>query len=184
MYRHQTEIRVPESRVGVIVGKDGETKKEIEEKTGCEMIVRKDGAITLICEDTIGFLKAQNIIKAIANGFSPSTAFKLLNDFVTLEIIDISEYVPENAVKRIMGRIIGKDGKMKKTIEETLEVNLSIRDKSVAIIGDVENVGVAREAIMMLIDGSTHSTVMKFMERRKRDIKSKTLDWRETIDGL
>jgi ribosomal RNA assembly protein len=89
--------------------------------------------------------------------------------------------VNENAIPRIKGRIIGKDGIMRKNIEETLEVNLSIYGKNVSIIGDLENVNSAREAIIMLIEGAQHSRVLRFMEKKKRELRSKSLDWEKLM---
>jgi len=67
--------------------------------------------------------------------------------------------------------------KIKKQIEDLLNVNISIYDKYVSIIGEFENLSIAREAINMLIEGSQHSTVLKFVERRRRDLKARSLDW-------
>ncbi len=75
------------------------------------------------------------------------------------------------------GRIIGKEGKMRKFIEDVLNVNISVYGKTVAIIGDAESVAVAREAIEMLVEGAQHSTVQRFLERKRREIKMRSLDW-------
>ncbi len=173
------EIEIPEDRLGVLIGKEGEIKKAIEEKTGCKIRIDTKSRVAKIdCEDAIGFLRAKDVIKAIATGFSPEIALKLLgDDMLVFEVIDLSTYIPEKAMQRIKGRIIGKEGKMRKQIEDVLDVNVSIYGKYVAIIGDAESVAVAREAIMMLIDGAQHSTVMRFMEKKRKEIKSRALDW-------
>ncbi len=171
------EIEVPEDRVGVVVGKDGEVKRKIEEKCGCKLHFR--GNLVLVdFEDNLGFMRAKNVILAIARGFNPEIALKLLEDEnLVFESIDLSQIVPESAMRRIMGRIIGREGKIRKQIEETLNVHIRIQDRYISIIGDYESVSVAREAINMLIEGAQHSTVLKFIEKRKRDLKSRSLDW-------
>ncbi|WP_202318690.1 KH domain-containing protein [Archaeoglobus neptunius] len=173
------EIEVPEDRIGVLIGKEGEIRKLIEERTGCKLkISGRYGSVKIECGDAIGFMKARDVVTAIAHGFSPDVALKLLDDdFLVLEVIDLSSMVSDNSMRRIKGRIIGKEGKMRKQIEDMLNVNVSVRDKYVAIIGEAENVGAAREALMMLIDGAQHSTVIKFMEKKRRDLKSRSLDW-------
>ena len=173
------EIEVPEDRVGVLIGKDGEIKKLIEEKTGCKLrISSKFGVVKIECEDALGFMRAKDVVMAIAHGFSPDIALKLLDDeMLVLEVVDLSSMVSENAMRRIKGRIIGKEGKMRKQIEDMLNVNISIHGKYVAIIGEVKNVAAAREAVMMLVDGAQHSTVIKFMERKRRELKSRSLEW-------
>jgi len=173
------EVEIPQGRIGVLIGKDGEIKKLIEERTGCKLKVSsKFGTVRIECEDAIGFIRARDVVMAISHGFSPDIALKLLDDeMLVLEVIDLSNMVSENAMRRIKGRIIGKEGKMRKQLEDMLNVNMSIHEKFVAIIGEAENVAAAREAVMMIVDGAQHSTVIKFMERKRRELKSKALDW-------
>lgn len=171
------EIEVPEERIGVIVGKDGEVKKKIEEKCGCSLQFHGN-LVSIDFEDNLSFIKAKNVILAISRGFSPEIALRLLDDeSLVFESIDLSQIVSESAMKRVMGRIIGKEGKMRKQIEDTLNVHMRIQDKYISIIGDYESVSIVREAINMLIEGSQHSTVLKFIEKRRRDIQSRSLDW-------
>jgi ribosomal RNA assembly protein len=150
----QIEVKIPDERIGVLIGKEGEIKRRIEEATGCKVKINsKTGVVTVESGgDAIGFLKAQDVIKAIGHGFSPDTAMKLLEgDFVVFEVIDLTDYVSSpNALQRVKGRIIGKEGKMRKTIEDMLDVNVSVYEKTVAIIGSPDNVSAAREAVMML----------------------------------
>ncbi|MDK2795420.1 MAG: ribosomal assembly protein [Archaeoglobaceae archaeon] len=166
------EIEVPEDRVGVILGKEGEMKKKIEEKCGCKISVANN-VVTVDCPDSLSLMKVKNVITAIARGFSAENSLKLLdNEELIFESIDLSQVIPDKSLQRILGRIIGKEGTMKKQIEDMLNVNVSIYDKFVSLIGEFENVMVAREAINMLINGAQHSTVIKFIERKRRDLKS------------
>ncbi|MET1125118.1 MAG: KH domain-containing protein [Archaeoglobaceae archaeon] len=173
----ELEIEVPEDRIAVLIGKDGEVKKRIEELTGCRIKVRGN-AVKLECGDSLSFMRARDVVTAIARGFSPEVAMKLLEDeMVVLEVIDLSQFVSEKAMQRVKGRIIGKEGRMRKQIEDTLGVNVAVSDKYVAIIGDADAVAAAREAVMMLIEGAQHSTVIRFMERKRREMKTRMLDW-------
>lgn len=173
------EFEIPEDRVGVLIGKEGEVKKRIEEKTGCKLeIDSKSGVARIECEDALGFMRAKDVVTAIASGFSPEIALRLLDDeMLVLEVIDLSGMVSDSAMRRIKGRIIGKEGKMRKQIEDMLNVSVSVHGKNVAILGEAENVAAAREAVMMLVDGAQHSTVIKFMERKRRELKSRSLEW-------
>ncbi len=175
----EIELVVPEDRIGVLIGKEGEVKERIEKETGCKLkISSKTGVVRIECDDPINFLRVQDVIKAIAHGFSPEVAMKLLQDEMTvLEIIDLTSFVSPKHLERIKGRIIGKEGKMRKFIEDTLGVNVSIYGKTVAIIGDAESVAVAREAVSMLAEGAQHSTVQRFIERKRREMKLRSLDW-------
>jgi len=174
------EIKIPSDRIGVIIGKEGEVKKKLEEKTGCKIRIDSKSGVVKITrgEDAVGFLKARDVINAISRGFNSEIAMKILeDDFTVFESIDLSEYVSPKSMSRIKGRIIGKEGKIRRLIEETLNVNVSVYDKFVSIIGPVENVAAAREAIMMLIEGAQHSTVQRFMEKKKREIEMHNMDW-------
>jgi ribosomal RNA assembly protein len=42
--------------------------------------------------------------------------------------------------------------------------------KTVAIIGDVAQVDLAREAVAMLVRGSMHRTVYRFLERKRKEM--------------
>lgn len=173
------EIEIPEDRMGALIGKEGEVKRIIEERTGCKLIVSsKQNLVRIECEDALGFMKAKEVVTAIALGFSPDVALKLLyDDALILEVIDLAGMIPENAMRRIKGRIIGKEGIMRKQIEDMLNVHVSVSEKHVAIIGEIENVAAAREAVMMLVDGAQHSTVIRFMEKKRRDMKTRSLEW-------
>lgn len=177
------ELRIPPDRIGVLIGKEGEVKKRLEERTGCKISIDSKTGVVRITrgEDAVGFLKAKDVINAISSGFNPEIAIKLLDDdFTIFERIDLSQYVSPKAMERVKGRIIGKEGKIRRLIEETLNVHVSIYDKYVSIIGFMDNVYAAREAIMMLIEGAQHSTVQKFMEKKKREIEMRSMDWYST----
>ena len=175
----EIEMAIPEDRIGVLIGKEGEIKERIEQATGCKLRINsKTGVVRITCEDPVNFLRVQDVIKAIAHGFNPDVAMKLLeDDMMVLDIIDLSAYVSDKHLERIKGRIIGKEGVMRRNIEDLLNVHVSIYGKTVAIIGDAESVAIAREAIMMLVEGAQHSTVMRFLERKRRELKMRGLDW-------
>ena len=89
----QEHIKVPQDRIGVIIGVEGNVKKVIEEKTGCKMSVDSESGSVIIESDAepIKALKASETIKAIARGFSPDKAFKLLdNEDLMLDVLDLS----------------------------------------------------------------------------------------------
>jgi ribosomal RNA assembly protein len=72
----------------------------------------------------------------------------------------------EKKLKRIKGRIIGRNGEIRKAIERYAECYVSIFGKTVSIIADYENLQIARKAINMLINGMPHHTVLKFLENK------------------
>jgi len=170
-------FKVPLDRVGVVIGPNGVVKRKIED--ACEVSLRIDGKSGDIeinstnPSDPSGLLKAQNVVNAIGRGFSPEKAFMLFSDERFLDIIDLREYLGKSAenIKRIKGRIIGRRGKTWKLIEELSGVNLSIYGHTVAIIGSLGRIEIAKEAVKMLIQGSQHGTVYAFLMGKKRELK-------------
>jgi ribosomal RNA assembly protein len=68
------------------------------------------------------------------------------------------------------------NGKTRQIIEELTETNVAVFGHTVSMIGEIEQAQVAREAIQMLVKGSMHSTVYRFLHRKRRDLKKKELE--------
>ena len=169
-YSHQ--IKIPKERVPVLIGKDGSTKKELEELTKIKIdIDSKEGEVTISGEDSLKLYTLKNIIHAIARGFNPELAKLLLKEDYLLEIINISDFAKtKNHLIRIKSRIIGTKGKTRSVIEELTDTNISIYGKTISIIGKVENLGIARRAVESLASGSQHSAVYHWLENQRRQM--------------
>ena len=154
-------ISIPEERKPILIGKNGETKSQIEKRTHTKINV---GEETEIYGDGVTELKAADIVKAIGRGFSPHYALRLLEEDVLLDVITIKG--TPNTIKRLMARVIGSKGKAKKNIETLAGVSLSIYGKTISIIGNYKNAGVARVAIEMLLSGRTHNYVWRRLEKK------------------
>lgn len=176
----QEHIKVPQDRIGAIIGVEGNVKKVIEEKTGATLNVDSEsGAVVVESEvDVLKALKASEAIKAIARGFSPEKALKLLdNEDLILDVIDLSVLSDSPAdIKRLKGRIIGKGGKTREVIEQMTGAKLSVYGKTISIIGDAEQLAMVRAAIDMLIDGAPHGAVYGYLEKRRRELKRSQLE--------
>lgn len=171
-------LKIPKERVGVLIGKSGETKRELEDRTKTRIEVDSESGEVFISstdetEDPLAVWKARDVVRAIGRGFSPERAFRLLEEGETLEVIDLTDVVigsDKNALPRVRGRIIGRKGRTRELIEEMSGTYVSVYGKTVAIIGNPIQVEVAKSAIEKLIRGSKHGSVYRFLERRKRDI--------------
>lgn len=167
-------LLIPKDRIGVVIGRGGEVKREIERRLGVKVEIEGEEGQVVIRgpdENPLAVLKAKDIFLAMGRGFSPERAFRLFDESQYLDVIDMTEYVSERALERMRGRIIGERGKSRRAIEEHLKVFLSVYGKTVSIIGDAASVKAAREAIEMLLHGAQHSTVYKFLERASRQLK-------------
>ncbi|MGQ4892563.1 MAG: KH domain-containing protein [Candidatus Njordarchaeia archaeon] len=167
-----TSILIPKARVGVVIGKKGETKKRIEEELGVRLeIDSTSGEVKIFAdpENADALLKAVDVIKAIGRGFSPENALLLKNDEYTMTIIDLTEYARnKNALERVRARIIGRKGKARLLIEEITGTKISVYGKTVSIIGEWDKVPLAEEAVRKIAAGSPHSRVYDWLYEQKK----------------
>ncbi|MFX1466675.1 MAG: KH domain-containing protein [Promethearchaeota archaeon] len=181
--------KIPRERIAVCIGTNGETKKHVEDVTHTKITIDSADGTVLVestpqTEDPLAVWRARDIVLAIGRGFSPKRAFKLLDEDMILEVIflDASANTPK-ALKRIRGRLIGERGKTRRIIEEFTGASLSIFGHSVAIIGTIERVTVAKEAIQMILKGMPHKSVYSFLDRKKRELKKAELSlWKPASD--
>ncbi len=170
--------KVPLDRIGVLIGENGKVKTEIMKRTRTKITVDSSTGMVIIEPESPNVppfmvMKAQEVVRAIAYGFPPDKALKLLDEDQILVIVDLKQYVGDspNHLQRIKGRIIGEKGKARKTLEEMTGTYIVVYDNYVAIIGDYETANIAKQAIEMLIQGRQHSTVYRFVERAMFDIR-------------
>lgn len=164
-------LRIPLDRVGALIGKKGETKARIEESCAVAIAVDgQSGEVTVRSTSTEADpFRASNVVEAIARGFSPQRALKLLDPDLSLEIIDIRDFAgkSDNNLERIKGRIIGLHGKSRRVIEELTKCDVSVYGKTVAIIGEPTEVRLAKDAIEKLASGSQHKSVFNMLQRAR-----------------
>ena len=172
------ELKIPQDRVAVLIGKNGEVKKGIEADTKTSINVdSKEGDIIVSGEDALGLYTAREIIRAISRGFNPDIARLLLKQDYIFESIQLVEFTgkSKNDLLRLKGRVIGKDGKSRRLIEELSETYISVYGKSISIIGTAESSYMAKKAVEALLMGSTHANVYKWLEKKRRELKRKAI---------
>ncbi|MFH1173845.1 MAG: KH domain-containing protein [archaeon] len=172
------ELKIPKDRVAVLIGVEGSTKKELEEATLSKMSVdSKEGDITLVGKDPLQLYQLREVIKAIARGFNPETAKLLLKQDYLLEIVSLAEYSKQkNHLLRLKGRVIGADGKSRRTIEELTGCFICVYGKTIALIGQVDQMSIAKRAVLSLLEGSTHASVYKWLERQRRELSRRSAE--------
>jgi ribosomal RNA assembly protein len=174
----KTYLKIPLDRVGALIGPTGRVKKRIEKYFGVILNVdSKSGSVEISLnpgsKDVSGIFTVRNIVKAVGRGFSPRRAEMLANEDFDLHILDLTDYVgnSKSALDRVKGRIIGKNGRSRVLLEELTETQISVYGYTVGIIGNVEALGVARESIIMLVNGAFHKTVWNFLYAYRRKMK-------------
>ena len=188
MARASTFIKIPKERIGALIGPDGAIKKSIEEKLSVELEVDSEtGDVNAVMGENVAdpsmLFTAKDVVTAVGRGFSPEHAFRLIRDEeAVLDILDLRAVFgkSEADIKRVKGRIIGMNGKTRTIIEELTGTSVAVYGHTVGIIGTLEQAQVAREAIEMLIKGSMHATVYRFLHRKRRELKKKMLEiWKK-----
>jgi ribosomal RNA assembly protein len=74
-------------------------------------------------------------------------------------------------VVRMRARVIGTKGKTRRLMEDLTGAHISVYGSTVSIIGNSVQMPVARSAVDMLLRGSEHSTVYKYMERQRGHLR-------------
>ena len=168
-------VNVPKDRIAVLVGKKGVVKRHIEKKCGVKISVgSKTGDVSVTRKtsgDVLTAIRALDIIKAIAVGFAPKKAFKLLTSNIYLDRIKLTEYVSGAALRRTKSRIIGREGYARSYISKLTETEIVIGNKYVAILGGEQNVALAKNAIERLIKGASHRTVFRLVEKKAKELE-------------
>jgi len=173
-------MKIGKQRIAVLIGKNGETKKEIEDILGVKINLDSESgeyeikpAFESPKYNPLNQFTAQKIINAINRGFNPKKAMKLLDETFDLEIFNLYDLLgkSEKKMKRMKGRIIGRNGEIRKAVERFAESYVSVYGKTVSLIADYENLQIARKAVNMILGGTPHHTVLRFLERKYNEKK-------------
>lgn len=184
MVRPSTLVKIPRNRIGALIGPRASTKELIEKRLGITLDVDSesgDVTISLVpgTEDPSVLFRGKEVVLAIGRGFSPEKVRRLLDDDEsTLVVIDLRDFVgkSESDIKRLSGRIIGRDGKTRLIIEELTDTYLSVFGHTISIIGGMEEVAIAKQAVSMFIRGRLHTSVYRFLHAKRRALKKKKME--------
>lgn len=159
-------LSIPEERLGVLIGVNGNVKKEIERRSKVKLKI--EGTSVSISGEGIAAWRVRDVVHAIGRGFNPEYAFMLFNEDYVFETINLKDFVGEKSWGRLRGRVIGEGGKVKRYIEKTTGALISIYGKTIAFIGTYDDVSLAREAVSMLLSGAKYGTVRRFLEQENK----------------
>ncbi len=184
MSRPNAFVRIPKERVGVLIGPEGKVKRDIEERLQVKLEIESDAGgveITLSenSTDPSLLLRAKDLVTAVGRGFAPDQAFRLIRSEETaFDFIDLRQIFgrSDSDIRRVKSRIIGMNGKTRRTIEELTEADVVVYGHTVGFIGTFEQVDAARNAVQMIIQGSEHHTVYNFLQKKRRELKKQQLE--------
>ncbi len=142
------------------------------EKRGGVSVELKDGYAEIEGEGGADWI-AEQVLKALAAGFPQLAAYKLFEDDYYLEALSLQDAFRRNEklVERYKARVIGAEGKAKRTIEHFSGAWLSIPGDEVLFLGRFDDIKLAREAVLRLLEGQNHSSVFHYLEREDKKRK-------------
>jgi ribosomal RNA assembly protein len=167
-------VKVPQDRIGALVGAGGETLREIERRAEVRLDVDSETGSVAIesVGDPVRGMVAPDIVRAVGRGFAPEAALSLLDDEMRMfDLIDVSEAARnKNDLQRQKGRLIGEDGRTRELMEELTGADVVIYGTTVGIIGQPAEVEAVRRAVEMILDGAPHGSVYAFLERKHNEL--------------
>ena len=110
---------------------------------------------------------AEKVIDALNFGFPFSTAILIKKEDFIFEIINIKDYTKRHDLERIRARIIGKNGKTLKILNQLTNCYFELKDNYVGIIGSPEDLKSGQEAVTSIIKGAKQSNVYGFLKKNK-----------------
>jgi len=164
-----SEIKIPEERVPILIGKKGIIKKSLEKDFDAKIFINNDGVVNVESSDSLKTWTLEKIIKAIGRGFNPEIAFLLKKDDYDFELININDYArSQNDLQRLKGRIIGREGMSQKQIEEKTGAYIVVYGKTVGLVAKLEVIEIVLNALTMLMKGARHVTVFKYLDKENQ----------------
>ena len=174
-------VKIPDDRIGVLIGQGGETMREIEDRAEVRLDIDSESGNVRIEKvgDPVRGLKGPDIVRAIGRGFSPEDALRLLDDdMMMFDVVDIAAASRNrNDLRRQKGRLIGEGGRTRELMEDLTGASVVIYGSTLATIGGPRQVETVREAAEMILEGAPHGTVYSFLEDKRNELKHKGMEY-------
>ncbi|MSS74908.1 hypothetical protein EXS73_01705 [Candidatus Pacearchaeota archaeon] len=149
-------------------------KEDIEQKLHISIMIQ--GKKVTYHGEAVYEYTAELVLQAMAFGFSAKQALQLLEPDTTFKVIAMKHFTRRKDMEEVRGRVIGKEGKTKRTIENISDTELIISNNDIGILGRSIQVEAAIVALGNLIRGTKEANTYAFLERHNKDTKRKRSD--------
>ena len=157
-------VTIPEEKINILRDKRSAYLRKLKDFLDVNFEVTDQ--VEIESEDGFALLRTKEIIKAFGRGFPWDDCLNLVDDEYSLEIIDTTEFAgkSKNRQTELKSRVIGTEGKSKNIIEKYSGTKVAVYGKTVSIIGKWDSIQVAKKAVEMILNGSKHGSVFKYLE--------------------
>lgn len=138
-------------------------KENLERQLGVKINIQ--GKKVTIEGDSFKEYESLMILEAMQFGFSAKKALTLMDEQMVFRKIPIKSFTRRKNLTEVRGRIIGKEGKTKRTMEDISGCDIAINESEIGLIGPAEEIEEATTAITNLIRGTKQANVYRFLER-------------------
>jgi len=144
-------------------------KPELEKKLGIKIDIT--GKKVTIAGEGINEYEASIVLDAINLGFSAKKALVLLDPDIQFRKLNIKDFTKRKKLRDVRARIIGREGKTKRTIEDLTDSTIVVKDNTIGVIGYADSIENILTGLRNLIRGSKEANVYRFLEEMNRFAK-------------
>lgn len=144
------------------------SKLELEEKLNVEIQIK--GKNLIVIGDPVEEYEASIVLDAINFGFSTKKALTLKDENIIFRVINIKNFTRKKNLRVVRGRVIGKEGKTLRTIQNISNAHILVKENEVGIIGSAESIEEILTGITNLIRGSKQSNTYRYLEKLNKRI--------------
>lgn len=144
--------------------------RKIEQKARVRMSVKKN-KVTVKGSEVNEFIVGE-ILRAIDFGFDVEDALYLLDEDFVLEFVNIKNHTRRRNLEEVRSRVIGTDGRAKRTIEELTGANMVVNENMVGLIVNSNHLESAVQGVVSLIQGSKHGNVFTYLEKQNAAMRN------------
>jgi len=176
-------IKVPAERLPILIGRKGAVKSKIEREFGVSVSVDSRTSDVMVATDDpkADLYPALQFIEAIGRGFSPQRSARLKEEGYALGTLELRSFVKtKDGLSRVKGRLIGSNGIVRRNLEQLTDTEISVYGHYAAVIGDVQGLKLALNALEDLAGGKKYGSVYSRLQKLRSLNKRKGLElWEE-----